>query len=102
MLDNGNLDFTVDGPVQHPSSALFYMFEEISRTGMWKPTMCPHCTNIQRQHRWQSESEDSDKLPTTLTLGSQQKVRNNGVFVGGANGGIFDRNIMFFVRKFFY
>lgn len=105
VSDNGYftyLDFTIDGPVQHPSSALFYMFEEVERTRVWEAMACPHCANIQRQRRWmlwQSESEDSDSLPPARAgyYGrGQQNARNNGVFVGDANGSIFENNIMFF------
>lgn len=108
VSDDGNLNFTIDGPVQHPSSALFYMFEEVERTGVWEAMACPHCANIQRQRRWsrwmswQSESEDSDSLPPVRAgyYGRrQQHARNNGVFVGDANGSIFENNIMFFSRR---
>ncbi|XP_014500358.1 uncharacterized protein LOC106761299 [Vigna radiata var. radiata] len=40
---NGQLDYSVDGPVEHPTSALVYMIEEVVRTGKWKPSACPHC-----------------------------------------------------------
>ncbi|TKY44610.1 hypothetical protein E2542_SST30887 [Spatholobus suberectus] len=99
---NSHLDFTVD---EHPSSALFYMFEEVNRTWDWKPTACPHCAEIQiqRQRRWtpwQSESEDSDSHPAAPVYGRRQKARNNGLFVGDANGSIFERNMMVFLKKF--
>ncbi|KAG4400558.1 hypothetical protein AAZX31_07G079800 [Glycine max] len=42
-VSNGQLDITVEGPEQHPASALFCMFDQVNRTGIWKPTMCPHC-----------------------------------------------------------
>ena len=50
-VHNGVLDFSVDGPVEHPSSALIYMIEEVTRTGTWKLSACPHCKNIQWQQR---------------------------------------------------
>ncbi|KAG5069475.1 hypothetical protein JHK85_001852 [Glycine max] len=95
-------DFTVDGPVQHPSSALLYMIEEVTRTGMWTPRACPHCANIQRQRRWQSESDDSDNLPVAPGHGhgNSQNARNHGVFNGDGNGSNYERNIMLFINKF--
>ncbi|KAL2321274.1 hypothetical protein Fmac_030243 [Flemingia macrophylla] len=36
-------EYKVEGPRQHPVSASLYMFDEVNRTGIWKPTMCPHC-----------------------------------------------------------
>jgi len=60
MSYNGKLGFMVDGPVQHPYSALVYMIEEVTQTGTWKLSACPHCKKIQQQRRWLSESEDSD------------------------------------------
>lgn len=96
------LDFTVDGPVQHPSSALLYMIEEVTRTKMWTPRACPHCANIQRQRRWQSESDDSDNLPVAPGHGhgNSQNARNHGVFNGDGNGSNYERNIMLFINKF--
>ncbi|XP_027357153.1 uncharacterized protein LOC113866522 [Abrus precatorius] len=49
VSDDGYLDLDVDGPIQHPTSALFYMFDEVTRTGLWKPTMCPHCAAVKKQ-----------------------------------------------------
>lgn len=40
---NGKLDITVEGPEQDPALALLCMFEEVNRTEVWKPSMCPHC-----------------------------------------------------------
>ena len=45
VSQDGHLDFAVDGPEQHPVDALFYMFNEVHRTGTWKPTYCLHCAN---------------------------------------------------------
>ncbi|TKY44615.1 hypothetical protein E2542_SST30892 [Spatholobus suberectus] len=42
-VSNGKLDITVEGPEQHPASALLYMFDQVCRSGIWEPTMCPHC-----------------------------------------------------------
>ncbi|WVZ15912.1 hypothetical protein V8G54_013478 [Vigna mungo] len=88
---NGKLDYSVDGPVQHPSSAIVYMIEEVSRTGKWKSSACPHCRNIQsQQRRWVSESEDSDNnLPTPPpSHGGQQSVSNMGRYNGDGIGNI--------------
>nr|KYP66947.1 hypothetical protein KK1_013259 [Cajanus cajan] len=46
LASNGNLDIVMEGPQKHPSAALFYMFNEVYKTGIWKPTMCPHCSNV--------------------------------------------------------
>ncbi|KAK8470526.1 hypothetical protein PHAVU_004G166900 [Phaseolus vulgaris] len=91
-VHNGVLGFSVDGPVEHPTYALLYMIEQVSRTGMWKLSACPHCKNIQwqqQQRRWLSESEDSDAIPPTPSShGTQRNVTNKGEFNGDANGGI--------------
>ena len=91
-VHNGVLGFSVDGPVEHPTYTLLYMIEEVSRTGMWKLSACPHCKNIQwwqQQRRWLSESEDSDATPPTPSShGTQRNVTNKGEFNGDANGGI--------------
>ncbi|BAU02869.1 hypothetical protein VIGAN_11246400 [Vigna angularis var. angularis] len=68
------------------------MFKGVNRTGIWKPSMCLHCINIQREHsRMQSDSEDNDGVPLQPSLGTRQKVTsivNDGRFRGHANGSI--------------
>ncbi|KAL9324586.1 hypothetical protein ACSQ67_009443 [Phaseolus vulgaris] len=60
-ISDGKYDITVEGPQLHPVSALLYMFDEVKRSGIWKPSMCPHCSNIRRNmSSWQSDSEESD------------------------------------------
>ncbi|XP_014500248.1 uncharacterized protein LOC106761202 [Vigna radiata var. radiata] len=91
---NGKLDYSVDGPVEHPSSALLYLIEEVCQTGTWKPSACPHCKNIQsRQRRWVSDSEDSDtNLRTPPFYGGQQNTSNKGRFDGDGAGSMFRAN----------
>lgn len=85
------LDITVEGPTYHPVRALFYMFDEVRITGIWKPAICPHCANIQKQRvaamSSRSDSEDSDKflLPRPLHPPNQNVVsttNNNGEYTG--------------------
>ncbi|XP_014513721.1 uncharacterized protein LOC106772073 isoform X2 [Vigna radiata var. radiata] len=88
---DGKFDITVEGPERHPVSALLYMFSEVSRSGIWKPSMCPHCCNNRREHSRmfsQSDSED-DVVPFPPRLGSQQNIAtiaNDGRFTGHASG----------------
>ncbi|KEH27149.1 hypothetical protein MTR_6g488160 [Medicago truncatula] len=44
------------GPDQHPSSALFYMFEQVYRSGNWKFASCPHCAG-------ESQGQSSETMP---------------------------------------
>ncbi|KAK8470517.1 hypothetical protein PHAVU_004G164350 [Phaseolus vulgaris] len=86
---DGNFDVTVEGPERHPVSALLYMFDEVNRSGIWKPSMCPHCSNIRRNMSWLSDSEDSDGVPLPPHHGSQKNaasIANDGRFKGHANG----------------
>ncbi|KAK7364036.1 hypothetical protein VNO80_12370 [Phaseolus coccineus] len=91
-VSDGKFDITVEGPEQHPVSALLYMFDEVKRSGIWKPSMCPHCSNIWRKQSrmfWQSDSEDSDGVPLPPHHGSQKNAAtnaNDGRFKGHANG----------------
>ncbi|XP_014507639.1 uncharacterized protein LOC106767294 [Vigna radiata var. radiata] len=91
---NGGLDYNVDGPVEHPTSALVYMIEEVVRTVKWKPSACPHCKNIlSQQRRWVSDSEDSDtNLPTPPSYGGQQNASNIGRFNGDGIGSMIRAN----------
>ncbi|WVZ14569.1 hypothetical protein V8G54_012135 [Vigna mungo] len=88
-LCDGKYDITVEGPEPHPVFDLLHMFNEVNKTGIWKPSMCPHCRNIRREHsRMQSDSED-DVVPLPPRLGSQRNpttIANNGRFRGHANG----------------
>ena len=105
MSDDGHLDLAVDGPKQHPAAALFYMFDEVHRTGTWKPTYCPYCANsiIQRQRAGifsQPDSEDSDidYVPAALLRGRRQTsagiVANDRMFRGNYNGNLNIRNLI--------
>ncbi|WVZ14571.1 hypothetical protein V8G54_012137 [Vigna mungo] len=90
-LCDGKFDITVEGPESHPVSTLLHMFDEVNRSGIWKPSMCPHCRNIQREHTRmfsQSDSED-DVVPFPAQLGNQRNaatIANDGRFRGHANG----------------
>jgi len=90
-VTNGNLDITVEGPEQHPVFGLRYLFGEAMRTKVWKPTLCPHCANIQMQRStmtWPSDSDDSESVPVARRHGGSQKrtVKNGGLFNGNRNG----------------
>ncbi|QCD92063.1 hypothetical protein DEO72_LG5g121 [Vigna unguiculata] len=90
---HGHLDFSVDGPVEHPSSALLYMIEEVIQARTWKRPACPHCKTIQSQRRWLSESEDSDTtFPAPPSHGTQQTTSNNGRFNGDGIGSMIRAN----------
>ncbi|XP_014506855.1 uncharacterized protein LOC106766652 [Vigna radiata var. radiata] len=99
---NGKLDYSVDGPVEHPSSALLYMMEEVCRIGKWKPSTCPHCKNIQsQQRRLVSDSEDSDtNLPTAPpSHGGQQNASNIGRFNGDGIGSMIRAKNVNFIKR---
>ncbi|KAL9324584.1 hypothetical protein ACSQ67_009441 [Phaseolus vulgaris] len=88
-LSDGKFDIRAEGPERHPVSALLYMFDEVNRSGIWKPSMCPHCSNIRRNMSWLSDSEDSDSVPLPPHHGSQKNkasIANDGRFKGHANG----------------
>ncbi|XP_027923330.1 uncharacterized protein LOC114181168 [Vigna unguiculata] len=94
-VQNGELDFSVEGPEEHPSLALLYMIEEVVRSGKWKRSACPHCKNLQQwQRRWVSESEDSDtNVPTpAASHGGQQNASNKGRFSGDGIGSMIHAN----------
>ncbi|BAU02865.1 hypothetical protein LR48_Vigan10g014700 [Vigna angularis] len=88
---DGKYEIIVEGPEPHPVFALLHMFDEVNRSGIWKPTMCPHCRNIQREHSTMflpSDSED-DVVPLPPRLGNQRNaatIANDGRFRGHANG----------------
>lgn len=97
-VSNGKLVVKVEGPRQHyPASALFYMFDQVKMTGIWKPTMCPHCDIIRWQRNemlsLQSDSEDSDSdHPRAPCYGrwenSRTGINNDGRFKGNANASL--------------
>ncbi|WVZ14575.1 hypothetical protein V8G54_012141 [Vigna mungo] len=88
---DGKYDITVEGPERHPVFALLHMFYEVNGSGIWKPSMCPHCRNIRREHSrmfLQSDSED-DVVLLPPRLGNQRNgttIANDGRFRGHANG----------------
>ncbi|TKY44602.1 hypothetical protein E2542_SST30879 [Spatholobus suberectus] len=97
---NGRLDTAVEGPEQHPASELFYMFDQVNKTGKWKPTMCPHCYSLRRGRMmfWQSDSEDSDSVLVPPRHGRQSArgIDNFGTFRGNGIGNFIDKNYMVF------
>ncbi|XP_014507070.1 uncharacterized protein LOC106766818 [Vigna radiata var. radiata] len=100
---NGKVQITGEGLEQHPVSSLLYMFDEVNRTGIWKPTMCPHCDHKRKGKMfWQSDSEDSDsvsmRLPRT-TPRNARGISNGGRFQGNGIGNFIEYNIMDFRRR---
>ncbi|KHN09236.1 Protein PLASTID MOVEMENT IMPAIRED 2 [Glycine soja] len=77
----------VEGPNQHPSCALFYLFDLARSTGVSNPNMCPHCVvqDLTRLH-----SSDSVVLVARPQYGSWQNARllaNDGRFLRNGNRG---------------
>ncbi|GAU48121.1 hypothetical protein TSUD_141430 [Trifolium subterraneum] len=55
------------GPDRHPSSALFYMFEQVYKSGSWKLASCPHCVGEpQGRQSIEVKHNDEDILQTNL------------------------------------
>lgn len=80
---DGKLDISVEGPEAHPVSGLLYMFEEVNRSGIWKPSMCPHCGNNRREYSrmfLQSDSEDNDhgRPQNAVTIENSGRFRGHG------------------------
>ncbi|KAK8470531.1 hypothetical protein PHAVU_004G167700 [Phaseolus vulgaris] len=102
-VSNGKFDITVEGLEKHPVSALLYMFDEVYKTGTWKPTMCPHCHNKRRgKGFWQSDSEDSDSVSIPVPRATPKNARgvsNCGRFQGNGNGNIFENNVFISKKK---
>jgi len=102
-VSNGKLESTLEGPEQHPVSALLYMFDEVYRTRFWKASMCPHCHNKRRgKVFWQSDSEDSDSVSIPgprATPKNARGVSNCGRFQGNGNGNIFENNVFISKKK---
>ena len=71
-------DITVEGPEQHFVSTLLYMFDQVNKSGIWKPTMCPHCHNIQREY---------SRTPPNAVA-----IDNSGKFIGHGCGAYIGRN----------
>ncbi|XP_061355295.1 uncharacterized protein LOC133299820 [Gastrolobium bilobum] len=92
VLDDGTLYFDVEGPIQHPCSALFKMFEEVNTTGIWTPTSCSHCAKIQKQRNFMfsdTEESDNDNLPEdSRNQSAHAIVSNSGVVKGNGNGNL--------------
>ncbi|KAJ1386791.1 hypothetical protein SESBI_40534 [Sesbania bispinosa] len=103
VSEDNKFEYMLEGPVLHPSSALFFMFQDLStrtRSRTWTPIACPHCyNNIPRQPNGQSEGEESDSSISRLR-GSRQNamsrrslLANDGDIRGNGKG-----NIIFFLE----
>ncbi|QCD92067.1 hypothetical protein DEO72_LG5g125 [Vigna unguiculata] len=86
----GSLTITVDGPEQHPSSALLYMFDEVIRHAYWHRDMCPHCAkHPKKQNGELCESEESEG---GSGKDNSRLISNGGKFGGDGNGNFYERN----------
>ncbi|CAJ2636765.1 unnamed protein product [Trifolium pratense] len=56
---NDSFNYTVKGPDQHPSSALFYMIDQVYKSGSWKLASCAHCAG-EPQGRQSIEVKQND------------------------------------------
>lgn len=68
-VSNGSINCTVKGPDQHPSAALFYMFEQVCRSGNWKLTACFHCAIADQGQSSEIKHKDDihkNILPTNM------------------------------------
>ncbi|KAL5148700.1 Protein PLASTID MOVEMENT IMPAIRED 2 [Glycine soja] len=77
----------VKGPNQHPSCALFYLFDLARSTGVSNPNMCPHCVV---QDLTRLRSSDSVVLVARPQYGSWKNARllaNDGRFLRNGNRG---------------
>ncbi|CAK8533977.1 unnamed protein product [Lathyrus sativus] len=99
------LKYTIEGPERHPSSSLFYMFDQVRKhSGAWKSSWCPHCANLQKQRKslQTSESEDNDSFPPRHGNGYKQKsesmVANESRVKGNYNGSLFTKYLHFHKR----
>ncbi|XP_045789194.1 uncharacterized protein LOC123884195 [Trifolium pratense] len=64
---NDSFNYTVKGPDQHPSSALFYMIDQVYKSGSWKLASCPHCAGEpQGCQSIEVKQNDDDILRTNL------------------------------------
>lgn len=88
---NGKLDITVEGPEQDPALALLCMFEEVNRTEVWKPSMCPHCDRDigTRAPRCDNQPQNVRRID----------IANRGAFLGNGNGCYIENNFMVFSKS---
>lgn len=89
-VSNNEFVLSAEGPIQHSSFELLYMFQEISRTKNWKRTSCPHRAETQRLPA-ESGSEGRNNLPPRLhgPIGhnaARRSLLNNETIVGNGNG----------------
>ncbi|CAL5186451.1 unnamed protein product [Lathyrus oleraceus] len=74
-LKNEGLYSTLEGPTQHPAAALIYMMDEVKRTGVWKPTFCPHCATLAEQQSSRAKGSFN-----------RRAINNDGTFKGNGSG----------------
>ncbi|CAJ2636759.1 unnamed protein product [Trifolium pratense] len=97
VVDNA-LDLLWKGLSEHPSSALFKMFKQISRTWTWKWTACPHCAAQTHIQQFQTETENDDEesnylqLPRQIVMGGNI-LANQGVIKGNNNDNFFVKQL---------
>ena len=111
MLNNNGLDVSMKGPYEHPSMTLLQMFQQVSRTRIWKWKACPDSGAVtqRRQHYYENrqlveiepetETENDDVERNDPQLHMQiggSIVNNQGVINGNNNGNVFIKYLNIF------
>lgn len=66
----------LEGPVFHPATALFEMFDNVLRSGSWTPNACPHCAACNNNNAATKQSEVTTMSPNN----GESSKRNQQVF----------------------
>jgi hypothetical protein len=89
---NNDFDVSWKGHFEHPSLALFEMFQQVARTWTWKWTACPHCAAQTHRQQFETETENDDEernyLQQPMQIGGNI-LANQGVIKGNNNGNFF-------------
>ena len=85
---NNNIDVSLKGYYEHPCWPLFQMFEQVTRTWIWKWTACPHCDAQTHIRQFDTEIVNDDEERNYLQCPRQiaeNILANQGVIKGNNN-----------------
>jgi len=83
---NNDLDVSMKDPYEHPSLVLLQMFQQVSRTWIWKWTSCSHCAAQSHMQQFETENNGEEMERSRQIRGSS--ISNQGVTIGDHNGNL--------------
>ncbi|RHN52951.1 hypothetical protein MtrunA17_Chr6g0486171 [Medicago truncatula] len=92
---NNDLDVSMKDPYEHPSLVFLQMFEQVSRTWIWKWTAWSHCAAQTHMQKFETENNGEEMEWFRQIRGNS--ISNQGMTIGNQNGNLVYLNSFIFI-----